>query len=86
MKDFVINTDILVPDVKVSTYPQGPRGVGIKSITQQDNYIYITFDDGNGSIINFPDWWFGTKEMYYALSPEERNRFSIHFIREDDAE
>ncbi len=64
------------------TYPSGPRGVGIKSITQDENNIVITYDDGANSVLEFPSWWFGTRADYNKLSPSERAKYYIYFIEE----
>lgn len=82
MNNLRIDTSIVVPDINVSTYPQGPRGVGIKSITQNGNSLTVTYDDGRTQEITFPDWWFGTAEMYHSMSADEKKKHYIHFIEE----
>lgn len=77
-----INVEIKTPDICVQTYPAGPRGIGIKSIEQEDNKIIMTFDNGQVNVIEIPDWWFGTRNEYNALSEAEKTSKSLYFIEE----
>lgn len=77
-----INASISVPVINAYTYPQGPRGVGIKSITQDGNTVTIVLDDNSKSKLTFPDWWFGTRAEYNAMTQDEKNMFELHFIEE----
>ncbi len=82
MSNYSGNISLSVPEINVSTYPQGPRGTGIKSISQNKNVITVTFDDGRESVLTFPHWWFGTKDEYNSLSEEEKAGYYLHFIEE----
>ena len=77
-----VEADILIPDVRVCTYPQGPRGIGITLIELDGNEICFHMDNGLIHSIPIPGWWFGTKEEYYALSEEEKKQNVLHFIEE----
>lgn len=83
MNDFVMNASITTPEISACTYPQGPRGIGIKSITQDKNNIIITFDDGATQNLKFPDWWFGSIEEYNSLTSVQKREYSFFFIREE---
>lgn len=86
MFENIINAGISTPEVNAYTYPQGPKGpqgTGIKSISQDKNKIIITLDDDSTQELAFPDWWFGTREEYNALSYEEKSRYYLHFIMDD---
>ncbi len=77
-----LNASITVPEVAASTYPQGPKGIGISSFTQNGNIITVTFDDGSTETLTFPDWWFGTMAEYNAMTDEEKSLYTLHFIEE----
>ena len=77
-----VYADIQTPQVSASTYPAGPRGNGIKSISQQENRLTVTYDNGETQVFELPDWWFGTREEYNSMSEEERNIYDLHFIEE----
>ena len=79
----IVNAGITTPQVNAFTYPQGPRGIGIKNISQDKNRIIITFDDDSVTDVAFPCWWFGTRDEYNSLSYEEKNRYYLHFILDD---
>ena len=68
--------------INAYTVPSGPRGNGIKTITQYGNQIIVTYDNDKQDILNFPDWWFGTRAQYNALTREERNKYYLYFIEE----
>lgn len=70
------------PVVNAVTFPTGPRGTGIRSITQQDNTITVTYDDGREQVFLLPDWWFGTREEFNMLSDAEKSEKSLYFIEE----
>lgn len=82
MNGFEIETKLIVPEVNVRTCPQGPRGVGIRNITQNGNVLTVTYDDGSTQDLTFPAWWFGTLEEYYSMSEDEKKNHYIHFIEE----
>lgn len=77
-----INAFLTTPKVDAFTFQSGPRGIGIKSITQDGNTIIITYDDGKTSSLTFPDWWFGTRREYNNLSANDKMRYYIFFIEE----
>lgn len=83
MFDDIVNASITTPQVNAYTYPQGPRGYGIKSISQDRNKIIFTFDNGETQEITFPDWWFGSIEQYNALPLEDRSSCYLYFILDD---
>lgn len=86
MFENIISAGISTPEINACTYPQGPKGpkgTGIKNISQDKNRIIITFDDDSVQELAFPDWWFGTREEYNSLTDEEKNRYYLHFIRDD---
>lgn len=74
--------EILTPQVKAVTFPTGPKGNGIKSIKQQENRLTVTYDNGEEQIFELPDWWFGTRTEYNALSANEKTEKSLYFIEE----
>lgn len=78
-----INAFITPETVDAYTFPCGPRGVGIKSISQDGNIITVTYDDGRINNLTFPVWWFGTRAQYNALSVSDRMNYYIYFIEED---
>ncbi len=80
IKSFEVNVE--PQKVEAKTYPAGPRGTGIKSVTQNGNDFKITFDDGSEQCFSIPDWWFGTREEYNALSSEEKQSRALYFIEE----
>lgn len=77
-----VYADILTPQVSASTYPAGPKGNGIKSISQQENRLTVTYDNGETQVFELPDWWFGTRDEYNALSSDEKTAKSLYFIEE----
>ena len=83
MNSDIINASVTAPQINACTYPQGPRGVGIASVTQSNNSIIVTMEDGNTSELEFPAWWFGTKEEYASLDFSQKQRFFLFFIRDD---
>ncbi len=70
------------PSVTACTFPTGPRGIGIKSISQTDNYITVTYDDERTQVLMLPDWWFGTRAEFNSLSETEKTEKSLYFIEE----
>lgn len=82
MSEYTVNASISVPEVNACTYPQGPRGTGIQSVSQNKDVITVTLDDGRQFSVTFPDWWFGTRNEYNLLTQEERDSFYLHFIEE----
>lgn len=82
MFDNIINASISTPEIKGCTYPQGPRGIGIKSISQDADSIIITLDDNSVHTIAFPAWWFGTADEYNALSSEKKTAYYLYFIKD----
>ena len=66
----------------VRTYPTGPRGRGIKEISQSQNKLSVTYDDDKTQDFMLPDWWFGTRAEYNRLSQAERSEKSLYFIEE----
>ena len=83
MFDNILNASISTTEVNAATYPQGPRGKGIKSIRQDLNSIIITLDDDSEYTVAFPDWWFGTIDEYNAIPIEDRTKHYLYFIRDD---
>ena len=79
----ILNAAISLPQVNAYTYPCGPRGVGISSVTQDDNRIILTFDDNRVTELAFPAWWFGTKEEYALLTYEQKQTYFMFFILDD---
>ena len=77
-----IRAEICVPSVGAFTFPEGPRGKGIREILQTKNELIIIFDDGVRQILPFPDWWFGTRSEYNRLSAEEKQNKDLYFIEE----
>ena len=77
-----IRASVTVPSADAYTFPAGPRGTGIKEITQTKNEIIIVFDDDTRQVLSFPDWWFGTRNEYNRLSQEERCSKDLYFIEE----
>lgn len=70
------------PEINAETLPAGPRGRGIESISQQENVLTVTYDDGAKQDFFLPDWWFGTKSEYNKLSADEKRSKSLYFIEE----
>lgn len=66
----------------VKTYPTGPKGRGIREISQHGNRLTVTYDDGIKQDFMLPDWWFGTREEYNSLSEAEKTEKSLYFIEE----
>ncbi|MBQ8209916.1 MAG: hypothetical protein IJZ35_04980 [Clostridia bacterium] len=79
----ILNAGITVPEVNAYTYPQGPRGIGIRNIRQTNSKLIITFDDNTVKELDFPNWWFGTRDEYSALTAEERKECFLFFIRDE---
>ncbi len=82
MSNNEVNAKITVPEMNILMYQQGPKGVGIKSINQENNKIRITLDNNQSYYVAFPNWWFGTRTEYNRLSADERNASYMHFILE----
>lgn len=78
-----ININISQPEINAETLPAGPRGRGIESISQQENVLTVTYDDGAKQNFFLPDWWFGTKSEYNKLSADEKRSKSLYFIEEE---
>lgn len=78
----IISAGFTTPHVDAYTFPSGPRGAGIRSVTQEDNTIVFKFDDGSIENFIFPDWWFGTRNQYNELSHEEKTSKQLYFIEE----
>lgn len=78
----IISAGITTPHVDAYTFPAGPRGKGIKSVTQYENTIVFTFDDDSLENFVFPDWWFGTRTEYNNLSDAEKTSKQLYFIEE----
>ena len=74
--------NISQPEINVETLPAGPRGRGIESISQKENLLTVTYDDGGTQDFFLPDWWFGTKSEYNKLSAAEKSSKSLYFIEE----
>lgn len=77
-----IEIDVAPQKVQAKTYPSGPRGIGIKTVTQNGKDFKIVFDDGREQIFSIPGWWFGTREEYNSLSEEEKKSYTFYFIEE----
>lgn len=77
-----VDAGIITPQVNAYTFPSGPRGVGIKDVTQEGNTIVFTFDNDSVEKFVFPDWWFGTRSEYNALSEGEKTSKQLYFIEE----
>ena len=77
-----INININQPEINAETLPAGPRGRGIESISQHENLLTVTYDDGAKQDFFLPDWWFGTKSEYNKLSVDEKRSKSLYFIEE----
>ncbi|MBR3868072.1 MAG: hypothetical protein IKM66_02035 [Clostridia bacterium] len=77
-----VYAQIQTPQVNAATYPTGPRGNGIKSIEQHENLLTVTYDNGKTQVFELPDWWFGTRAQYNALSADEKKEKSLYFIEE----
>ncbi len=77
-----VKADIKCPAVNAFTFPEGPRGVGIKDILQDKNKLIILFDNETSKTLEMPNWWFGTRDEYNSLSAEERASRDIYFIEE----
>ena len=78
----IISAGITTPNVEAYTFPSGPRGAGIKSVTQDGNSIIFTFEDDTMENFVFPDWWFGTRTEYNRLSDKEKREKQLYFIEE----
>ena len=77
-----ITARIDVPSVNAFTFPEGPKGTGIKEVLQDKNNIIFVLDNGNRYFVAFPNWWFGTRNEYNSLTSEERNSKDLYFIEE----
>ena len=75
-----VYAEIQTPHINAVTYPAGPRGYGIKSIQQHENRLTVTYDNGETQVFELPDWWFGTRSQYNALSQDEKTEKSLYFI------
>ena len=78
--DICANTE--TQGICVKTYPTGPRGRGIKEISQTQNRLIVTYDDDKTQEFMLPDWWFGTREEYNSLPEAEKTEKSLYFIEE----
>lgn len=77
-----VKASIKTPVVNAYTFPEGPRGRGIKEIVQDKNKLDILFDDDTHQLIEMPNWWFGTRAEYNRLSSYEKKSRDIYFIEE----
>ena len=76
------SVSIETPVINACTLPAGPKGNGIKSISQHENLLTVTYDNGEEQIFELPDWWFGTRNEYNSLSESEKTEKSLYFIEE----
>lgn len=83
MNSDIINVSVTTPQINAYTYPQGPRGVGIAAVTQSNNKIIVTLEDNSVSELDFPAWWFGTKEEYATLSLAQKQSYFLFFIKDN---
>lgn len=74
--------NIKTPNIEAYTFPAGPKGVGIEKIGLDKNKLAIDLTDGRQQIVELPDWWFGTRAEYNALTKAEKDRYVLHFIEE----
>lgn len=77
-----VNAGIITQQVNAYTFPSGPRGIGIKDVAQKGNTIVFTFDNDSVEEFVFPDWWFGTRDEYNALTDNEKTSKQLYFIEE----
>lgn len=77
-----LEASVNTPSVNAFTFPSGPRGAGIKSVSQTGNSIIFTFDDDVVEQFIFPEWWFGTRHEYNSLSAAEKTSKMLYFIQE----
>ncbi|MBR5232975.1 MAG: hypothetical protein IKW03_02075 [Clostridia bacterium] len=77
-----VKAEIKSPVVNAFTFPEGPRGIGIKEIRRINNVMIITFDDDRQQVLEMPDWWFGTRTEYNNLSESQKYEKEIYFIEE----
>lgn len=77
-----VEAQIICPEICVTTPPTGPRGAGIRHISQEGNRLTVTYEDARTQVFELPDWWFGTRAEYNRLSQAERSEKSLYFIEE----
>ncbi len=77
-----VRASIKCPSVNAFTFPEGPRGRGIKEIVQHENQLNIIYDDETTQLVILTNWWFGTRNEYNALLPEEKTAYELYFIEE----
>ena len=68
--------------VNAYTFPEGPRGRGIREVIQRKNSLEFIFDDDSRQLVFLPNWWFGTRTEYNHLSESEKNEKDLYFIEE----
>ena len=82
MEHKTIKASIKSPVINAYTFPEGPKGRGIKKITHEKNMLTILYDDESSQIIPMLNWWFGTRSEYNCLLPSEKNQYEMYFIEE----
>lgn len=77
-----VRASIKCPSVHAYTFPEGPRGRGIRQVIQQGNKLEFIFDDDTSQLVVMTNWWFGTRTEYDKLLPEEKKAYELCFIEE----
>lgn len=79
----MLSAEIITPEISAYTFPAGPKGNSITKIEKVGNTLVFTFDNGETQSVVFPEWWFGTRSEYNAMTAAQRNEYTLHFIEED---